>query len=314
MNGIRLRIICIIFACLVLSKSVYSQPPKNLDKKTIGVIMIPHIYYYEEIHRSFVANLLSGITVKEKIKIMVQKPLPDRISLLNAVRKFVALDVDVIVSYGAPATLAAVSEQTDIPVVFASVFDPSGLGISTKNATGVSSRVSILNLLQKLKKISNFSRLGVLYTSTEQDTLLQLDEIKKLEGQLGFESVAFNIRRTEDTLKIKNVDAFFITTSCPVLYCLDDIIKIARREKIPTASLINTRRGRGILLTISANPEEQGKEAAKLVLLLLKGKKASSLPIVTPEKIDVITNIREASSLGFDIDLQLINDSKDTVR
>jgi putative ABC transport system substrate-binding protein len=313
MKGTRIKIIYIILVSILLLVTAHAEAFKNSEKKTIGIIMIPNIHYYEEIHRAFIGNLFSGGIIRDQVEIIVQKPLPDRISLLNTVRKFAALDVDVIVSYGAPATLAAVSEQTNIPVVFAGVFDPYGVGISMKNATGVSSKVSILNLLQRLKKISNFSRLGVLYTSSEQDTLLQLDEVEKLEEKLNFKSVAFNIRRTSDTLKIKDVDALLITTSCPVLYCLNDIINIARRKRIPTASLISTEKGSGVLLTISANPDEQGREAARLAIKLLRGEKASSLPVVTPGKIDVITNIKEASNLGFDINLKLITDSKKAI-
>ncbi len=314
MKGLSIKIGCIILVSIFLLVPIYTWAFEDSEKKTIGVIMIPNIHYYEEIHRAFIENLFSeGITM-DKVEIIIQKPLPDRISLLNTARKFSALDVDVIVSYGVPATLAAVSEQIDIPVVFAGVFDPYAVGISMENATGVTSKVSILDLLQKLKRISNFSRLGILYTNTEKDTLLQVDEVKQFEERLNFRSIAFNIKRTDDALKIKGVDALLITTSCPVLYCLNKIIDIARRERIPTASLIGTERGGGVLLTIAANPIEQGREAARLAVRLLKGEKASSLPVVTPRKIDVITNTKEASNLGFDVTLDLIQNSTDVIK
>lgn len=286
-------------------------------KKTIGVIMIPNIHYYEEIHRAFIDGLFSEGVTMDDVEIILQKPLPDRISLLNTARKFAALGVDVTVSYGTPAALAAidVSEQSNgMPVAFAGVFDPYAVGISTENATGVSSRVSILDLLQKLKSISNFSRLGILYTATEKDTVLQLHEAKQFEERLNFKSVTFNIKRTDDALKIGGVDALLITTSCPVIYCLNTIIDIARRGNIPTASLISTEKERGVLLSIVANPDEQGRELARLVARLLKGERASSLPIVTPKKIDIITNLKEASNLGFRITQDIIQHSTEVIK
>jgi|Deesub1362A_J573_1020465.scaffolds.fasta_scaffold01525_3 putative ABC transport system substrate-binding protein len=304
----------IILLSTVLFIAVHTVAIEHPEKKTIGVIMIPRIYYFEEIHNSFIGSLFSEGLKRDDVEIIIQKPLPDRISLLNTVRKFVALDVDVIVSYGTPATLAAVSEQSDIPVIFAGVFDPYRAGISLKNAAGVSSKVSILDLLQRLKKISDFSRLGVLYTSTEEDSLLQADEVKRLQERLGFKSVPFNIRRTTDTKKIRDVDALLITSSCPVIYCLNHIIDIARREKIPLASLINTEKGSGVLLTVSANPEEQGREAAILVTRLLKGESISSLSVISPNRIDVITNPKEAANLGLKINTRSITNRKGVVK
>jgi len=310
----RITFCAILLFSIMLFTIAHTPAIEHPDKKTIGVIMIPKIYYFEEIHNSFIGSLFSGGIKKDDVEIIVQKPLPDRISLLNTVRKFVALDVDVIVSYGTPATLAAVSEQSDIPVVFAGVFDPQRAGIPLKNAAGVSSKVSIMDLLQGLKKITNFSRLGVLYTNTEEDSLLQVDEVRRLQDRLNFQSVPLNIRRTTDTQKIRDIDAILITSSCPVIYRLDHIIDIARRKKIPTASLIIAERGSGVLLTVSANPEEQGRKAAILVMRLLKGESISSLPVVRATRVDVITNPKEAASLGFKIDTKSIIDLKGVIK
>lgn len=283
-------------------------------KKTIGVIMIPNIRYYQEIQRAFIETLFSEGITRDKVEIIIQKPLPDKISLMNTARKFAALNVDVIVSYGVSPTLAAVGEQTEIPVVFAGVFDPHAVGISLKNATGVSSKVSISNLLQKLKSISNFSKLGVLFTKTEKDTVLQADEIRQFEGPLKFKSVAFNIRRTKDTAKITGVDALLITTSCPVLYCINNIVDIARSERIPIASLVSGEEEKGVIFTVAANPGEQGREAARLVMRILKGEKVSSLPVVRPREIDTIINIKEASRLGIKVPLDLIVSSTKVIK
>lgn len=294
-------------------------------EKTIGVIMIPNIPYYEEIHRAFIATLLSeGIAEKKaeqgteiskasshssvlEAEIIVQKPLPEPISLMNTARKFEAVGVDIIVSYGAPSTLAAVGEQSTIPVVFAGVFDPHGVGISLKNATGVSAKVSVSTLLKKLKSISNFSKLGVLYSDTEKDTVLQAEEAKKLEESLGFKTVMLNIKKSQDTAKITGVDALLITTSCQSQYCIDNIIDIARKASIPTSSLTGSEGDKGVVLTIAANPQEQGREAAKLVAKLLKGAKASSLPVVEPGKVDMIINLKEASGMGLKVPFDLLS-------
>jgi putative ABC transport system substrate-binding protein len=284
------------------------------DKKTIGVIMIPNIQYYEDIHKAFVETLSSEGITADKVEIITQKPLPEPISLMNTARKFAAVDTNIIVSYGAPSTLAAVSEQANIPVVFAGVFDPHGVGISLKNATGVSSKVSVSTLLKKLKSISNFSKLGVLYSDTEKDTVLQAEEAKKLEDSLSFKSIMLNIKKAQDTAKITGVDALLITTSCPTQYCISNIIDIARKANIPTATLTGSEDDKGVVLTITANPQEQGREAAKLVIKLLKGAKASSLPVVEPGKVDMIINLKEASSMGLKVPFDLLSSATKIIK
>ncbi|MBI5674515.1 MAG: ABC transporter substrate-binding protein [Nitrospirae bacterium] len=321
MTKISIKIWRLMLYLFVISMVLNSGSVMAADK-TIGVIMIPNIPYYEEMHKAFTETLLSEAIAEKKAsssnileaEIIVQKPLPDSISLMNTARKFDAVGVTIIVSYGAPSTLAAVGEQSTIPVVFAGVFDPRGVGISLKNATGISSKVSVSTLLKKLKSISNFSKLGVLYSDTEKDTLLQAEEVKKLEESMGFKSVMLNIKRAQDTAKITGVDALLITTSCPTQYCISNIIDIARKANIPTATLTGTEEDKGVLLTITANPQEQGREAAKLVIKLLKGAKASSLPVVEPGKVDMIINLKEASSMGLKVPFDLLSSATKIIK
>lgn len=304
----------LILYLLVVSIILNSGLATAADKKMIGVIMIPNIPYYEEIHKAFLETLSTEGITEDKVEIITQKPLPDPISLMNTARKFAAVGTNIIVSYGAPSALAAVGEQTEIPVVFAGVFDPRGVGIPLKNATGVSSKVSVSTLLKKLKSISNFSRLGVLYSDTEKDTVLQAEEAKKLEESLGFKTVMLNIKKSRDTAKITGVDALLITTSCPTQYCIDNIIDIARKASIPTASLTGSEGDKGVLLTITANPQEQGREAAKLAAKLLKGAKASSLSVIEPGKVDTIINLREASIIGLNVPFDLLSSATKIIK
>lgn len=314
MKKVSIKIGSLILYLLVIFIIFNSDLAVAADKKTIGVIMIPNIPYYDEIHKAFVETLSSEGITEDKVEIITQKPLPEPISLMNTARKFAAVGTNIIVAYGAPSALAAVGEQTEVPVVFAGVFDPHGVGISLKKATGVSSKVSVSALLKKLKSLSNFSRLGVLYSDTEKDTVLQAEEAKKLEESLGFKAVMLNIKKSQDTTKITGVDALLITTSCPTQYCIDNIIDIARRANIPTVSLTGSEGEKGVVLTIAANPQEQGREAAKLVIKLLKGAKASSLPLVEAGKVDVIINLREASIIGLKVPFDILSSATKIIK
>jgi putative ABC transport system substrate-binding protein len=275
-------------------------------EKMIGVIMTGNAPYYREVHKAFTQTLASEGFAPGRVTVVMQSPTPEPMSWRNAARKLIAIGSDIIVSYGAPATLTALGETSDIPVIFAAVFDPVGVGISARNTTGISSQVPVASLIKNLKNISNFSTLGVIYSEDEKDTVVQANEVRQLERTYGFRSVRFNIRRTEDTAKIARVDALFLTTSCSAMYCVNNIVSIARRGRMATASTIGGGENNGLILTMEANPAEQGAEAAQLVARILRGAKPSSLPVVQPKKVDLILNLKEATSLGLKIPFDLL--------
>ena len=199
------------------------------------------------------------------------------------------------------------NETSDMPIVFAGVYDPQSVGITGKNTTGASSKVSVATLIKNLKSIAKFSTLGVVYSDAEKDTVLQANEVKQIEGNFGFSSSKINFKRTEDVAKIKNVEALFLTTGCAAMHCVNNIIGTARKAKIPTATTIGGGENNGIMLTIAANPAEQGREAAERVAKILKGASPSSLPVEQPKKIDMIINIREANDMGLKIPFDLLS-------
>jgi putative ABC transport system substrate-binding protein len=171
---------------------------------------------------------------------------------------------------------------SDIPIVFAGVPDPVGLGIAGKNATGISSKIPIDALLKKFKSIVNFSKLGIVHNDSGKEAALQIKEIKQLEGALGFQSVPLN------PSKIADVDALFLTTQCISTPCVGKVTGVAHNARIPIASPAYVGEDSGVRLTVSANALEQGQVAARAVAEVLKGEKPSSIQIGNATKIDMI--------------------------
>ncbi len=292
-------------AVYIIALLLLAGASASAAEKTVGVIMTGNIPYYREIQKAFTEGLtaegLSG-----KAEIIQQSPNPEPMSWTNAARKLVAVGADIIVSYGAPATLAVLHETSDIPVVFAGVYDPQSIGVVGKNATGVSSKVPIASLLRNFKSITGFTTLGIVYSEAEKDTLIQVNEARQQEGALGFRSVKFNVRRAEDTSKIAHVDALFLTTGCAAMHCVNNTLGIARKARIATATTIGGGENSGIILTLAANPQEQGREAAKIVAKIIRGARPGAIPVQMPKRIDMIINLREANEIGVKIPFDLL--------
>lgn len=275
-------------------------------EKMIGVIMTGNIPYYREIEKTFAQTLKGEGLGPGKVQLVVQSPAPESMSWTNAARKLVAIGSDVIVSYGAPATIAVLNETSDIPVIFAGVFDPQAVGIVGQNVTGISSKVPLTSLIRNFKSIDNFKRLGIVFNNSEKDTVVQAKAVEALETSFGFHSVRFDIRKEQDVGRISHVDGLFLTTSCAAMVCINNIMGLARREKLPTASTIGGEGNNGVILTIAANPYEQGREAARLTEKVIRGARPSSIPFESPKKIDMIINLKEAASMGLKIPFDLL--------
>ena len=293
---------------------VLSCIPAFAAEKTIGVIMTGDLPYYKEIHKAFTESLATEGFGGGNVEIILQTPAPSPMAWTNAARKLIAYGANVIVSYGAPATIAVIEEASDIPVIFAGVYSPQALNLAGKKASGVSSGVSIAGVLKNFKDLKNFSTLGVVFNDAEKDTVLQANEIKQLEGRFGFRSVRFNIKNAVDSSKIANIDALFLTTSYTALQCVNNILDIARKAKIPTAAIIAGGKNSGIILTIIANPSEQGSKAAKLTAKVIRGANPSSLPVEQPQKIDIIINMKEASDMGLKVPFELLTSATEVIK
>jgi len=294
-----------LFVLIALFLTSFSAVASG-EKIPVGVILTGDIPYYREIHESFLEGMKAESYGPDKIEIILQKPVPNTMSWTNAVRKLVTFDAKVIISYGGPATLTAVNESSGIPVIFAAVYKPEDIGISMKKATGISSDVPVASILKKLSAIVNYSNLGVIYSASEKDTVIQARKAQALAETMNFTSKMINLAKKRSALDLSGLDAIFMTTSCAGMRCVNDIVGLARKAKIPTAASIGGAAEKGVLLTISANSHEQGVVASSMVAEVLKGSSLSDIAPKRATKIEFVVNLREANSLGLKIPFDLL--------
>ncbi len=281
----------------VMAIALAAMPAPTLAEIKVGIIMTGDMEYYQQIHTAFV-DVVGGT---EGVDFLVQVPSPEPMAWSNAARKLVVIGSEVIVTYGAPATLTVMKETSSIPIVFAGVYDPQSMNMGGKNATGISSKVSLRDVLEKLGSVKPFSKLGVVFNKTEKDTILQVMEIKRMEGSMGFKTSLYDARKKGFASRIAGIDALLMTTSCAGMCEISEIISFARNNKVPTASTITGGEDRGVLLTYVADPIEQGRIAGEMVMRIINGHKISDIPLESPSRFLFIVNEGEAGSMGLSL-------------
>lgn len=285
--------------------------------KIVGVIMSGNIGYYQEVHKAFVGTLAKEGFDYRKVDTVLQMPSPDPMSWTNSARKLVVADVNVLVTYGAPAALASIKETKDIPIVYAGVYDPSAVGVVAKNMTGISSKVPMTSLLKYLKKITPFAKLAIVYNESEPDSMKQVEELVQHESQYGFQTVRMPIKKVDDARKLTfagKVDAVLISVSSAANEAIDSIVKSAHESKIPTASQIGGSAEKGVILTLAASPVEQGEAAARIAARLLKGENSASIPPQVPKLVELVLNLKEANALGIKVPIDLLTDATKVIK
>ncbi|MBI5099482.1 MAG: hypothetical protein HZB30_09630 [Nitrospirae bacterium] len=277
--------------------------------KIIGVIMTGDISYYSDVHDAFTARLVRK-GYAEKVEILIQKPYPDPISLSNAARKLIAIDVDVIVTYGAPATDAVLREQTEIPIVYSCVYEPCNFK-QPRNVTGTCSKTHVSSLLRYLRAITAISTLGVIYNSDEADSLQQGLELNRFSNQFGFKIEGINLKNPKDLkqmLSAKKMDALFITNSTTSGRAFPAILSFSLENKIPTATFLS---GKNQYATITLSPasKEQGEKAAEKVISIFEGIPPDKIKVDTSSETELIFNLKEANSMGLKIPMELVTEA-----
>lgn len=284
-------------------------------ENTVGVIMTGDIPYYQELHQAFMARLARG-GVLANTEVIVQKPYPDAISLSNAARKLIATDVDVIVVYGAPAAVSVLHEQTKIPMVYASAYEPFMSQRKMRNSTGINVKLSISSLLRYLRELKQITTLGVVYSGNEEDSVAQFREISKLAGQYGIKTEGVNLKRHQDAAeKLSSIkpDAILMTGSSVAHMAIQTISDFSKERKIPLGSFMLSRDSHAVI-TLAASPVEQGEKTAEKVIKILEGMSPEKIKVDTAHTIELIFNFREATTMGWKLPMDLVTEATKLIK
>ncbi|MCM2359290.1 MAG: ABC transporter substrate-binding protein [Geobacteraceae bacterium] len=289
--------------------------PSHAAGKLVAAVLTTDIHRYRDAHRAFVRTLAQKGYDQSNTEIILQTPNPDLISWANTIRKFEALGADIIVTYGAPVTLAAMRETRETPIVFVDVYGPVETGISRsmtmtgKNLCGVSSKVPMITLVKTLQEFREVRNMGVIYSSREAGSQVQLQELKRVAAQLGFAVVDANISSPAGldsalSSMLSRVDSLYVSECAVGSRLFEKIVARANSHKVPVISQMPDASEKGALVALEVSPAEQGQLAGESAVKVLNGAKPGQLPIVTPKKIELIINMRAAKALDLHVPFQ----------
>lgn len=215
---------------------------------------------------------------------------------------------DLVFGIATPSAQALANNITDIPVLFSAVTDPAVAKILNKNVTGTSDKLENvgeqLDILLKLKP--GVKKIGVLYNTSEQNSIVQVEEIKKQAQAKHLEVVVQGVTNFGELAQatknlVASTDALYLPTDNLVVSSISLIASEAINAKKPVVSSENSSVELGALFTMGLDYYELGKRTGEMAIEILKGKPVSDIPFETSKKMKLYVNEDTAKALGIDV-------------
>jgi len=230
--------------------------------------------------------------------------------------ELVALAPDVILASGGVSVAALQHVTRTLPIVFAAVGDPVGIGLVDSLARPGGNVTGFMNFeyslsgkwLELLKQIApQVTRAAVLRNPAIPAGIGQFSVIQAVAPSLGVDVSPIGVHNLSEIERA--VAAFaraadgglIVTPSALASVFRDRIIALAARHKLPAVYSYRYMATGGGLVSYGPDLVDQFKRAAGYVDRILKGETAANLPVQAPTKYELVINLKTARELGLDV-------------
>jgi putative ABC transport system substrate-binding protein len=234
--------------------------------------------------------------------------------------ELVSLAPDVIVTAGAPATDAVLTQTQTTPVVFVEVTNAAGFGLSGKLARPEANSTGITNLylaigarwLELLKEAAPHLATVALLFDPEFNPRAYLTAIETAAAAYHLKTARIPIRDAHDIVRsIAAVAAepnlaLLIVPPTQAFTEVRLIFKLATQYRLPAIYPTRGFAAEGGLMAYGAVGPDLFQQAATYVDRILHGAKPSELPVSFPTKFELVVNLKAAKAIGLDFPPELL--------
>lgn len=307
----------LLIAILVLSPLMAFFPNKPVlaqDKIKVAIIQLVSHPSLDEIVEGVKEGLeAAGYKEGRNLEIDHQNAEGDMNLLTSIADTVMNKEPDIIFAVTTPVAQAFAHSNTDIPIILTGITDPVGSGLVDSlekpgaNITGVTDAVSfeqqfelILSLQPKLKKI------GMLYSTSEDAALAELEKAAEVAKSLGIETVIQGIDSTLDMQLVaenlaSDVEAIFIGSDNTIASAIDTLLDITDQAGIPVFTTVDRFVSQGAVSAVAIQQKEIGLQSAQMAVDVLKGATPATTPVQSIENLRKVYNSKAAEKLNISI-------------
>ena len=217
---------------------------------------------------------------------------------------------DLVYAITTPTAQAAKNQvDKNIPVVFASVTDPKSAGlVGISNVTGTSGAAPVEENLKLMKELlPKAKNIGIIYNSSEQNSVSEVNNLKKLAPKYGFNVVDKSVTNGTElvsaaNLVVKQADLLYAIQDNTVASYISAILDIFNKEKKPIFGTNNIYSNAGGFISQGTTDYDIGYRSGEIAAQILKGeKKPNEIPIENVKDLKIEVNKQNMELLGIKI-------------
>jgi putative tryptophan/tyrosine transport system substrate-binding protein len=270
--------------------------------------------------------LISGLAARgfvEGRNLVVEPRWADARSELlpGLIAELKAANVDIIVTFGYPAALAAKTSAKGVPIVVTGAGDPvatglvEGLARPGGNLTGVtelSTELSAKRLEILTEAVPNLKLVAMLWNAADLGMTLRFRSAEDAARVLGIKVQTLGVREPNEfdhafsEMTRERPDAILMVSDALTMLNRKRVVEFATANRLPSIFEVAALVRDGGLLSYGPNQGAIGERAAYFVARILGGARPADLPLELPTRFEFAVNLKAAQALGLRIPPTLI--------
>ncbi len=291
-----------------------NQTAEN-EKKTIGIIQYVEHNALDAAREGFIKALSdNGYVDGENIILDIQNAQADQSNLATISDRFVSNKVDLVLAIATPAAQSIAGKTKEIPILGTAITDyvaaklVNSNEITGGNVSGTTDMNPIkeqIDLLVKL--VPDAKTVGVLYTSSEENSRVQAKIAKEAIEALGLTYTEVTVTNSNDVQQatqsiVDKCDAIYLPTDNIIASSMPVIYGITSQSKTPVICGESGMVENGGLATLGINYYDLGYKTGLMAIKILKGEALpATMPIESADKFDFAINGTVAKEIGIEI-------------
>lgn len=282
---------------------------------TIGISQFAEHGSLDNCKEGFLEGLKeAGIEEGVNLTVLFDNAQADMATTSLIADSYVSQKVDMICAIATPSAMSAYNScmDTEIPVIYTAVSDPVGAGLAAEdgtpegNITGTADTLPVAAQLQMIREVlPEAKNIGIIYTTSEANSISTIETYKELAGDYGFEIVDTGINTLADVDMaaadiVSKVDCISNLTDNTVVQGLQTVLAKANAAGIPVFGSEVEQVKNGCLASEGIDYIALGKQTGAMAAKVLKGEaKASEINFEKCEGANLYINTQVAADLGI---------------
>ena len=309
--ALALSLILALAACGAKKEETPADPPAQTTKKyLIGINQYGEHAPLDNCRIGFLQGLEeAGLAEGTDFEVDYQNAGFDDAVDAQIAQGFSAEDVDLMVGIATPSAIACfnAAEDKNIPVIFTAITDPVQANLDSGNVTGTSDKLPVeaqLDLIRQLQP--NAKAIGIIYTTSEPNSVSAIAEYQEKAGEYGFTIDAIGVTaqsevtQAADTLIAHDVDAISNLTDNNVVGVLAAILEKTNEAGIPIYGSEVEQVKLGCVAAAGIDYVQLGRQTGLMAAKVLRGEAAcGDLPYETIAEYGIYVNSEALDAMGI---------------